>query len=185
MPLTPEEIEERLIELEEGQKRRSRTDPRIPLLATNFDIEDMLFPPMARVYNSANILISNDTSTNLTFNSELFDTDGMHSATVNTGRLTCKTAGKYLLIAQVRWQEWSTGKRWTGFQLNGSTDICVHASTGDSGNTESRWQNPTTVYDLVVGDYVEVRVYQNRGGNLNVEAQSRHSPDFMAVRLGP
>ena len=46
MPLTPEEIEERLIALEERNQRlerRSKLDPRIPLLATSFDVEDAIF----------------------------------------------------------------------------------------------------------------------------------------------
>ena len=53
----------------------------------------------ARVHNSANISVSDSTWTSMTFDSERYDTDSIHSTASNTSRLTCVTAGKYLIIA--------------------------------------------------------------------------------------
>ena len=192
MVLTPEEqaiIEERFEALEEQiskLKRKNNLDHRISLLTTSFDLEDAIFPPAVRVYNSANISIPHATSTVLTYNTNLFDTDTIHSTTTNPSRLTCNTAGLYLIASHARWQEWSTGARQLFIHLNGTTTIVVAEDTGDATQTEGRWQTVTTIYSLDRGDYVETFVYQAKGsGNLNVETASRYSPDFMMCRIGP
>ncbi len=169
------------------QEQAAKLDSRVPLLATEFDVKDAIFPPAARVYNSGNISIPDSVSTALTYDSERFDNDDIHPASGNTGRLECKTAGLYLIITQVKWAEFSTTDRQTTIKLNNTTTIGAHASTGDSGNDEIRWQVATTMYELVVGDYVETVVYQNRGdaGTVNVLAAANYSPEFMMCRLGP
>ena len=53
-----------------------------------------------RVTNSLAISISNNTITLLTFDTEDYDTNSMHSTATNPGRLTCKTAGKFHIGAQ-------------------------------------------------------------------------------------
>lgn len=189
MPELPT-IEARLKALEAqvgGLKRAGRSSPRVPLLATEFDVEDAIFPPCARVYNSIDLAIPDTTPTVLTYDSERFDNDNIHPASGNTSRLECKTAGLYLIITQVKWAEWSTKDRQTTIKLNNATTIGAHASTGDSGNDEVRWQVATTMYELVVGDYVETVVYQDRGdaGAVNVLAAGNYSPEFMMCRLGP
>ena len=52
-----------------------------------------LIIPSARAYNDANISIANVTSTPLTFNSERWDTDTIHSTVTATGRLTAVKSG--------------------------------------------------------------------------------------------
>ncbi|KKL91728.1 hypothetical protein LCGC14_1891790 [marine sediment metagenome] len=71
MPLTPEEqatIEERFEALEEQirrLKRKSNLDPRIPLLATNFDVEDAIFNSFV-LLNSVTLSAINQTLANFT-----------------------------------------------------------------------------------------------------------------------
>jgi len=36
----------------------------------------------------------------------------------------------------------------------------------------------SSIYKLAITDYVEVRVYQNSGGNLNINASGNRSPEF-------
>jgi hypothetical protein len=54
-----------------------------------------------RVYNSGNQTISNATWTDLTFDSELYDTDTMHDTSSNTNRITFTTAGVYVWMLTV------------------------------------------------------------------------------------
>jgi hypothetical protein len=54
-----------------------------------------------RVFNSANIATSNDVPYTLTFDSELYDTDTMHSTVSATDRITITTTGVYLVWANV------------------------------------------------------------------------------------
>ena len=137
----------------------------------------------ARVYNSANISINDSTTTALTFDTERFDTDAIHSTSSNMGRLTCTQAGKYMITAHVRYATNSTGTRQTAIRLNGTTNIAVDTRAGNTSSNICQ-VNITTIYNLAVGDYVEATAFQNSGGALNVEASSANSPEFGMWYLG-
>ena len=65
----------------------------------------------ARVYNNADLTIPTASWTNLTFNSEDFDTDTIHDTSTNTDRLICKTAGVYLAVFNARFDANAAGER--------------------------------------------------------------------------
>jgi len=137
----------------------------------------------ARVYHNVAQTLANATLTTLAFNSERFDTDGMHDNVTNNSRLTCKTAGKYQITGQVRFAANATGVRAAYIRLNGVTYIAV------SGRPSASAVNindivVTTLYDLAINDYVEILVYQNSGATLDVVADGNYSPEFMMVRVG-
>jgi hypothetical protein len=137
----------------------------------------------ARVYNSAAIAVANNTDVYLTFDSERFDTDTIHSTSSNTGRLTCKTAGKYIITSTHHWETNTTERRTLCFiRWNGSTRIAEMESRVTTGGNVS--QNITTIYDLAVDDYVEIGVSQGSGVELDVLAASNYSPEFMMSRVG-
>lgn len=137
----------------------------------------------ARVFNSGNIAVANNTDVYLTFDSERFDTDTIHSTSSNTGRLTCKTAGKYIISETHHWETNTTERRTVCFiRLNGATRIAETESRVTTGGTVS--QTITTIYDLAVDDFVEVGVFQGSGVELDVLAASNHSPEFMMARIG-
>lgn len=138
--------------------------------------------PAARAFNSGNLSINSATYTKLTFDSERFDNDGIHSTASNTGRLTCATAGKYLIVFNGLWASNATGQRQAAIYLNNTTEI------GDVYNINLAANNlaftVTTIYDLAVNDYVEARVYQDSGGPLNILNAANVSPEFSMVRIG-
>lgn len=142
--------------------------------------------PACRAYNNANIAISNATTTALTFNSERFDSDTMHSTSSLTGRITFTTAGVYWLAATVVWQSNSTGYRWVAIRINGTTTyVGGDLRNAVSGTTTE--QNPSCIYAFTAGQYAEVVVYQTSTGSLNVEntvSATTLAPEFMAVRVG-
>jgi hypothetical protein len=65
------------------------------------------------VYDSSNQAISSGVTTALTFNLEYFDTNGYHSTSTNTSRLTVPAgkAGYYLMTAQGNYSLNSSGQR--------------------------------------------------------------------------
>lgn len=136
----------------------------------------------ARVYNNANLSISNATQVALTFNTERYDTDTIHDTSSNTSRLTCKTAGKYLIIANAEFAANATGVRGLYIRLNGATLIGITHAQITSG--DGAIFTVSTIYDLAVNDYVEVMAYQASGGSLNVMANANYSPEFMMQRIG-
>jgi hypothetical protein len=134
----------------------------------------------ARVYNSADISVANAQWTSLTFNSENFDTDGIHSTTTNTGRLTCVTSGTYLIFGSVRWADKGTGRRIMQI-LHGGTDTIARVEYAIVSS--STVMTISTVYNLSAGQYVELSVYQSSGGDLNAMSYGDWSPEFGMVRI--
>ena len=122
----------------------------------------------ARVRNDANIAIANGAWTSVTFNTEDFDTDTIHDTGTNPSRLTCVTAGKYIIVGYLGWGSNTTGLRGVRILFNNTTVIGGNMdgapSVGESG------QNVTAIYALTAGQYVELQAYQTitGGGTLEV-----------------
>ncbi len=138
--------------------------------------------PTCRVYNNADILIPDNTPTALSFGSERWDTDEIHSIIANTDRLTCKTAGMYGLIGHVTFDSNTTGNRIINIVLNGAQFIASQSALPLSGSP-TRLSVPTR-WKMEVNDYVQLIVYQNRGGSLNIIYESARSPEFEMTWLG-
>lgn len=139
--------------------------------------------PNARAFNNANILIGNAAFTALTFNSERWDVGSMHSTSVNTGRLTAPVTGVYSMGAHINFAAHATGIRYLALRVNGGTTIAVELDNAAAGGSDTI-MSISGMYRLAVGDYVEAVVFQNSGGNLNVQVASNYSPELWAVRLG-
>lgn len=144
-------------------------------------VHGALSVPRARVFHDANQSIDDSTVTALAFNSERFDTDGIHDTATNNSRLTCATAGTYLIGASVEWASSATGNRNLSLRLNGTTFLVGVAQTALTGATTQ--QQFATLYDLAAADYVECMVFQTSGGALNVNAQGNYTPEFWMVRV--
>lgn len=135
-----------------------------------------------RVYNDANISLTNATLTALTFNTEQWDTDTMHSTVSNTGRLTATTAGYYVITGAVLFAANATGKRLLRIRLNGTTTIAEVQDT-NAGGVETLSLIIGTQYNLAATEYVEFLAYQDSGGALNVLDGSLNSPEFAMVKV--
>lgn len=136
----------------------------------------------ARVYNNASVSINSGSSTAIAMNSERYDTNTIHDNSTNNSRLTCKTAGKYMIVGNVQWQGNNTGIRALSIRLNTSTLIaaCLTGAVQNDNTT----QTISTIYDLGINDYVELFAYQNCGSPLNAEVGANYSPEFMMQRIG-
>lgn len=159
-------------------------DTQEPLLLDNYvnDIAPYLYHHGARVYHSADQAIAHATQTILAFNSERWDTDEIHDNAVSNSRLTCKTAGKYIITSNIYWQAFMGGKRDAKIYLNGATEIggqTLHDVIGGG-----LYQSIATIYDLDVGDFVEARVLHSAGAPVDVLSASNLSPEFCMQRIG-
>ena len=125
------------------------------------------FNKSARVYPSANQSIPNAVFTALNFDSEDWDTDTIHDTVTNNDRLTCKTAGKYLASAVVRWDDIAGGARNASILFNGSAIFGNWVSL-DPNNRASH--AIALLLNMAVNDYVLVNVYQSSGAAMNILA---------------
>jgi len=160
------------------------TDTQEPLTLAYFNanIAPYLYNEGARAYHSVDQSIPNITATTLAFNSERWDTDNIHDLVTNNSRLTCQTAGKYLVATTLAFGLSAVGRRLIHFILSGGVAV---ASFEVGIGAEGRYQAaPATIANLAVGDFLEVSVYQSSGGALDVRAIPPYSAEFMMQRIG-
>lgn len=138
----------------------------------------------ASVFDANTQVISNGTNTAVTWTSETFDTNGFHSNTTNTSRMTIPSgyAGKYLVNASVRWETAASGyETRIAVVKNGSTvqqRIQLSSTTAVTSN-----QDITLIVDCAVNDYLEIFVEQNRGQNSTM-TKSESTAGFQIQYLG-
>jgi hypothetical protein len=122
------------------------------------------------VYESPanNASLSSGVWTLVTWNSERYDTDGFHSTSSNTGRITIPTGkgGKYLFTGAVYFANTATaGMRQLRLYKNG-TDLGIYFMTTGSGSG-TFYPNPQINYvvNAAAGDYFEMYAQQNSGSS--------------------
>jgi hypothetical protein len=99
---------------------------------------------------------------------EIYDTEGGHSPTVNPTRYTAVYAGLYELAYSFSWGGNATGSRAVCVRVNGAT-ITAPGNTiqAAAANSNSWVDNGVCRTFLNVGDYVELMSWQNSGSGLN------------------
>lgn len=115
--------------------------------------------------------IANATNTVVNWTAENFDTDGFHSTSTNTSRITIPSgkAGKYLITGTMVWAIAANARAQTILYKNGA--ITQYVQAGEASETPQFVF--TTVWDLAVGDYIEVYVRQGTGSNQGISGGSQ------------
>jgi len=147
----------------------------------NSDVRDgvdfLLSPPTCKVYKTANQSIPDSAYSCLTWNAELFDTDTMHSNTSSNSRVTFTTAGIYQVTLTCLWANNAVGFRYHTIEKNGTTtynsgtNIIEPFVIGALGATHAG-ANINFLSPFNAGDYIQVFVYQNSGGAVNLAGVS-------------
>jgi hypothetical protein len=128
--------------------------------------------------------INNTTTTIIEFNTELLDTDGFHSTTTNTGRITIPAgkAGKYLVYGRVSYLDNATGVR--AARLFKNEDNLADLFSANAGTPYGGTVEATAIASLAEGDYVTVRGFQSSGGSLNTQNGGVLYDFLFAIYLG-
>lgn len=113
----------------------------------------------------ANQVIATGVTTLMLWTTEAYDTDGMHDTAVNIGRITIRTAGKFLLTLVIIWGSNNVGVRQLAIYKNGAYFFDIIFPNNLAGEDHNQI---FTVENCIVGDYFEAFVYQASGGNLAV-----------------
>lgn len=140
-------------------------------LAHNGTDFELLSPGRNAVYGCALTrsvaqTITSGLLTALTFDTETFDTAGMHDLVSNTNRITIPTGvTRVRLTSTLIWNSNSTALRYHSIYLNGTTFVAA-----DERNAAEVSGSCLVVdnYPCVAGDYFDVRVVQNIGSGLGV-----------------
>lgn len=156
----------------------------------NQDIRDNVSflgnPPACRVYRSTVQSYTDATEGTQLFDTERYDTNTMHDTSTNTGRITIKTAGIYIVTFRGRFAAAADYSQcYAILKLNGATTIDQDLITPTTFNT-----NPSlriaTQYKFAVNDYIEVIGYQDNTANAarNMLADPNFGPEFAATWVG-
>jgi hypothetical protein len=122
----------------------------------------------ACVYNSAALSIPDITATVVGFDSEWWDTDSIHDNVTNNSRLTCQTAGKYAVFGRITFASNATGIRYAKIESSAGGPSFVELDNAVSGTSHAI--AVAGIFDLAVGDYLQLTVYQNSGVALDIYA---------------
>ena len=135
----------------------------------------------ARVCHDRDQDITQEIETPLMFNTVRYDTDNIYDKENDT-RLTCKTSGIYLIMAQCIWVTETGGMFQLTIKLNGDKIIATGRDQG------LQWYNPwtacSTLWKLEKGDYVEAIVFrwaeEGKDSSTAIKrAEHWDSPEFM------
>ena len=131
--------------------------------------------------------ISNTVATALAFGagSEQIDTDGFHDTSTNNTRITIPSGkgGKYLVTATCTWVANATGYRELWVQ-KGASGRVIQATSSIQGSSVAQSQVAVGVLSLSAGDYLQMYVEHNSGGNLNINGDFVQETRFEAYLIG-
>lgn len=121
--------------------------------------------------------ITHDTWTVVAYDEEAYDTDGMHSTSVENTKITVPSAGKYLVMGLAYFDndDETDGIREIAFRVNG--DATNYGRSTSSGLYDLSTESIVEL-SLAASDYIEMYVYQNSGNSLPLMA----SDTFFLVR---
>lgn len=125
-------------------------------------------PPMCVLTSSGPQSLTTGGASTIVWNgSELVDTDGFHSKTVDVDTITIPTGfdGWYNISWWVIFGSHSTGRRFSGIGVNGNS---MHSISGLPSNTGATHHCGSGVIKLVGGDAVTIRIRQDSGTTIDV-----------------
>lgn len=123
--------------------------------------------------------------TAITWDTETFDTDGIHAASSSRFTIPTGLGGRWRFDAGIDFAANATGTRAAWFLKNGAG---TRWGQFEAGSSLSGTNNVATILTrelvLVAGDYVEIVLFQSSGGPLNVINNST-TQFFGAQYVGP
>lgn len=140
--------------------------------------------------NSNSQSVNDSTATVVNLDSELFDTDGFHSTSSNTGRITIPSGkgGKYLVIGQVALGGGSgftgQGAREIYLMKNGTvTYLFTNYPMVNTVTLYPTYMYIHTIVDLVATDYIQMMIAHNQGTATQIRGDG-YAPGstFLAVQ---
>lgn len=130
-------------------------------------------PPIADMNQTVAQTLTTSVFAAVTFTTETVDTDvdgiGGHDTSSNTSRYTARYPGWYQCSGGGGFAVNATGIRATRWAVNGTAVNGSQTAEATTAATSAEWAARTKHFYLNAGDYVELQLFQNSGGNLNTD----------------
>lgn len=127
--------------------------------------------PQVSLGNSGGQSTTSGSGLDLTFDTERFDTDGMHSTGSNTDRITCVTAGVYVVTANVSFNANATGTRQVSINHYDSGGSLIRTPGFDKRNAATAGATQLSVgcqVKMAAGEFLRLTALQDSGGSITV-----------------
>ena len=150
------------------------------------DVQSNFLQPSFAAKMSASQSISNDTTTKIAYNAEVYDTDSAYDHSSNY-RFTVPSgkAGKYFIGASIRSGSITDQKKITmNLFVNGSEVAEHYAQVASSNGGEQYTIGVFKTFNLSAGDYIEVFVLHQSGGSVSFSSSSSIGSYFYGYRIG-
>jgi len=118
--------------------------------------------PMAKMYKAAAQSIGNSSWVLQQFDSGLYDTGSL----IGTNRFDITEDGVYIIMAGQGFESHGTGRRLGLISLNGGT-LAQHRMRAENSLPDYTQWIIAAEHKLVDEDYIEFKMWQNSGANLN------------------
>ena len=119
-------------------------------------------PPSVKLERTTGQVVYDASAAIMVWDSEVWDTDGMHDNAINQDRITVNTPGIYLVIGAVRYSAGVSDDSSVTIWLNGSTFI-VRDEGGPANTAGGR--TVSAFVNMNANDYLHLQVYQNNSAN--------------------
>ena len=128
--------------------------------------------------------ITTSTQTKVEF--DAVDSDGWNcwDLSPNPTRLTAPLTGRYLITGNVAFEAASSGHRAINILKNNTVELARSDFNPVSNSIDTHSTVTCHAVSLTKGDYVELRVWQNSGSDLDILNSGDHSPKFSLIYLG-
>lgn len=128
--------------------------------------------------------IATSTQTKVVF--DAVDSDGWNCWDVspNPTRLTAPITGRYIITGNVAFEADSAGHRAINILKNNTVELARSDFSPVSNSIDTHSNVTCHAVTLTKGDYVELRVWQNSGNDLDILDSGDHSPRFSLIYLG-
>jgi len=138
----------------------------------------------AMAFRASGQTLTNNTQTTMNFTSEQYDTNGFHDNSTNPNRLTIPAGktGYYLVNLFIAFEGNASGTRSSAIYLD-TGDLYCNATVPAADATFGTSIFSSAVIYLTAAQYVEARVTQRSGGNLNTSS-GIYAANFSIAFLG-
>jgi hypothetical protein len=128
--------------------------------------------------------ITTSTQTKIIFDE--VDSDGWNCWDVspNPTRLTVPITGRYIVTGNVAFEASSSGHRAINILKNNTLELARSDFNPVSNSIDTHSTVTCHAVSLTKGDYVELRVWQNSGSDLDILDSGDHNPRFSLIYLG-
>lgn len=137
----------------------------------------------SHVTHSATQNVTTGVMTIVDFDTEEYDTDAYHHASVDTERLTIPADGCYHVGAFITFPNSVGGVRYLQMRLNGTE---IGGQSAPAGGGPAGWVDHrgfSTDKLCTAGDYFEIAAGQDSGGTLTLPNDALHRPKFWIHRI--